>query len=449
MVVGTAVYTANFTPPTAALTAITNTQLLTCQSNRFVDNSSNAFAITRNGDVSVQAFSPFNPTASWSAATYGGSGYFDGSGDYLSVPSDNAFDVGSGNFTMEAWIYPTSYGADYGIIIARYTSGGASNQSFFLSLETNGTVRAGINGTYTLQTTATAPLNTWTHVAFTRSSNDFTIWLNGVSSATLNQSVTVNNPSIATTVGAFGLLSSNYLTGYMSGLRVVKGTAVYTAAFTPPTAPLTAISGTSLLTNFTNAGIYDATSKNDLETVGNAQISTAQSKFGGSSMYFDGTGDYLVAPSRATTALEGDFTVEFWLYRTAGNNFFFTLGDSFSSTGFDLYIGNSGNNLRLFSNNGVVIDVAISSILLPATTWTHVAIVRYSGSVKLYASGVQAGSAWSSTTAFSGAVYVGAEFYNGSVTGTCNGYIDDLRVTKGIARYTSNFTPPTTAFLTL
>ena len=65
----------------------------------------------------------------------------------------------------------------------------------------------------------------------------------------------------------------------------------------------------------------------------------------------------------------------------------------------------------------------------------------------MYVAGMQAGSAWSSTAIFSGKIYVGAEFYNGSITGTCNGYMDDVRVTNGIARYVQNFTPPTAAFL--
>jgi hypothetical protein len=165
-------------------------------------------------------------------------------------------------------------------------------------------------------------------------------------------------------------------------------------------------------------------------------------------MYFDGTGDYLVAPSQAITSMEGDFTVEFWAYRVAGNNFFYTTGDDSLSSGISIYIGNSGNNLRVYSANGVVIDAALSGVSFPATTWTHIALVRYSGVVKLYVAGTQGGSSWSSTTTFSGKVYVGAEFNSGSAySGNC--YLQDFRITKGIARYTSNFTPPTTAFLTL
>ena len=84
--------------PTAPLTAITNTQLLTCQSNQFIDNSTNAFAITRNGDVRVSNFAPF-PAGEYAASVESGSGYFDGNGDNLTVADNAAFEFGSGSFS--------------------------------------------------------------------------------------------------------------------------------------------------------------------------------------------------------------------------------------------------------------------------------------------------------------------------------------------------------------
>jgi hypothetical protein len=105
------------------------------------------------------------------------------------------------------------------------------------------------------------------------------------------------------------------MNGYISDIRVVKGTAVYTTTFTPPTAPLNAITNTSYLLKFTNAGIYDHAMLNDLETVGNAQVSTSVVKYGTGSMYFDGAGDYLSRPASSLYALgTGDFTIEAWVY---------------------------------------------------------------------------------------------------------------------------------------
>jgi hypothetical protein len=96
--------------------------------------------------------------------------------------------------------------------------------------------------------------------------------------------------------------------GYISNYRFVKGRAVYTSNFVPPIAPVTAVANTSLLCNFTNAGIIDNAMMNNLETLGDAKISTVQSKYGGSSMFFDGTGDYL---SFTNTSGQNGLTVYF------------------------------------------------------------------------------------------------------------------------------------------
>jgi len=302
-----------------------------------------------------------------------------------------------------------------------------------------------INGSVVITSSTALTTGQWYHLATSRVSNTLYLFVNGVSVATpVSSSVSIASGT-GLYIGINDAASGSIFNGYISSLRVLKGTG-YTS-MSVPTAPLTAISNTQLLLSATNAGILDSTGKNVLETVGDAKVNTAIKKYGTGSMYFDGTGDYLVTPSTAVNTLAGDFTVEMWIYRSAGNNFFFTLGDSVGSTGFDVYIGNTGANLRVFSGNSVVIDNALSSINFPTSTWTHIALVRSSGSVRMYVAGMQAGSAWSSTAVFSGKVYVGAEFYNGSITGTCNGYMDDVRVTNGIARYVTNFTPPTAAFL--
>ena len=144
----------------------------------------------------------------------------------------------------------------------------------------------------------------------------------------------------------------------------------------------------------------------------------------------------------APLSLAGNFTIEMWVYRAvSGNNYFFGLGDSSTSTGIEGYLGSTGTALNVFSNNAV----RITSSTVPAiTTWAHFAVVRSGSTVTMYLNGVSLGT-WTSSATFSGAFYVGAEFYTGSVTGSMNGYIDDLRLTNGYARYTANFTPPTSA----
>lgn len=459
VVKGGALYTSSFTPSTTPLTTTVSAgtvSLLTCQSNRFLDNSSNAYALTPAGNASVQAFSPFAPTASYSASTNGGSGYFDGSGDYLLGPANSTpLSFGTGDFTIETWVYPLNFTNTNGTMFAAY---GATTGAYILWLQSgypNFYVynSGGLNGNIFTSGTI-LNLNAWNHVAVTRASGVFRLFLNGalinsINNSTANINATTSNNS---SVGAYfqagmSLEPTSVIAGYLADVRVVKGTAVYTAAFTPPTAPLTAISGTSLLLSATNGAITDATAKNDLETVGNAQISTTQSKFGGSSMYFDGTGDWLYSPSSNLYSIgSGDFTVEYWLYLTAN---FTAAGSGMVTAAYDTnwnvlgYNSGSGNIVRFYVVNSFI----DASTAITLNTWTHVAITRYNNTARIFINGIQSGSGTLSGTGGNSALYVGTNSHNTAQTMT--GYIDDLRITKGIARYTSNFTPPTSAFLTL
>jgi hypothetical protein len=475
IVKGRAVYTSAFTPPTAPLGATsggqnppqgTETSLLTCQSNRFKDNSTNNFTITVNGSPSVQAFSPFNPSASWSAATYGGSGYFDGTSDYLNLGGQSAFAFGTGDFTLEGWFY---FNALSNSIYDARPSGTFGGNYLAVGVLSNGQVEVLIN---TVQISAGAvTVNQWTHIAITRSGTDLRLFVNGTQAgSTVTNNTNLINGASRPTIGANGANTGlAYVNGYIGGYRVVTGTAVYTSNFTPPTAPLTATqsantngnpsaaitgSATSLLLNFTNAGIYDATSKNDLETVGNAQISTTQSKWGGSSMAFDGTGDWLQAPNNNIYNVgASDFTIEFWLYvatnPAAAAGVVYKTGYS-SNTGWWViyYPGYIGFGLGIGS---ALVQSAAASI--STTTWTHVAITRSGTTGKIFINGIQSGSSGTinnftdSTTVLAiGALDV-ATGWNASYP--LNGYIQDLRITRGYARYTANFTPPIAAFPTL
>jgi hypothetical protein len=242
-----------------------------------------------------------------------------------------------------------------------------------------------------------------------------------------------------------------YYQGYISSYRVVKGTAVYTSNFTPPTAPLAAISNTSWLVNFTNGGITDATAKNDLETVGNAQISTTQSKWGGSSIAFDGTDDRLTNNNYVNQNLvmgTGDFTIEGWFYTAspATNRGLFQI----STTAGGLEAGNT-NNIAVYCSSSVLgvyynDTFKAGTTSISSSTWTHFALVRNSGTTKLYVNGTADsgfGSNADTRNYTGGYIVVGGYF---STSFLWNGYIDDLRITKGYARYTANFTAPTAPF---
>jgi hypothetical protein len=446
VVKGTAVYTAAFTPPTAPLTAITNTSLLTCQSNRFIDNSSNNFAITANGDVKVTPFSPFPITTAYSTSVNGGAGYFDGSGDYLSVADNAAFTMGSGDFTVEYWAFLTGTGNQTQIIQIN-SAGATSSLSFGVQINSSKwrCVLASGSTFYSATSSANAIANQWNHIAFVRNGNTGTLYVNGVADGTVSLTgVSINDSGEAVTIGseANGNVPT---TGWLSSVRVVKGTAVYTAGFTPPTAPLTAITNTSLLTNFTNAGIFDNTGFNALETVGNAQIDTTVKKYGTGSMEFDGTGDYLFMPATPDLTFgSGDFTLEMWVYPSAlsGTTSFLYAGRPASTNGAYpvLYLTNSVTAWYVSSSD------RITGAALSTGQWSHVAITRSGTSTKLFINGTQSGSTYTDSTNYLlSRVFIGASDFNSGSSEYFNGYIDDLRITKGIARYTTTFTPPTAA----
>ena len=452
IVKGTAVYTAAFTPPTVPLTAISGTSLLASQSNRFRDASTNNFTVTPVGTPSVQRFSPFQNLATYQLAVIGGSGYFDGSGDYLTVPNNAALQLGSSDFTIGAWVYVTATSASPQTLIAKGT--GAGNQaSYVIQLNSSGTWVYNISNNGATWSFADVPigtntLNTWQYIALVRSGNTFTPYLNGVAGTVTTSSLTLFAGTAVLSLGSDDT-GSLRLTGYISDARVVKGTAIVPS--TNPTAPTTAITNTQFLANFTNAAIFDSDASNNFETVGNAQISTSVVKYGTGSMAFDGSGDGLNAPDSPQFDMgSGNFTVEMWLYANSLSGEQFLVGQHNSSSFYAPFrFAFDGSRLVAFmsttgSSWGLRLEAGSS---LSTSTWYHIALVRNGTSFKIYVNGNQYDSG-----TLSGALYNSTDIMRvgwGSISAgvfSLNGYIDDLRITNGYARYWYNFQPPTRAF---
>ena len=437
IVKGTAVYTAAFTPPTAPLTAITNTSFLTCQSNRFRDNSTNNLTITPTGTPSVQVFSPFGATTQYYSSVIGASAYLNGSTDCLNTPSSSSFNFNTGAWTIEGWFYLSAFTSDDRLFTV--VSSASSQYGIYVR---SGTIYLGVFGV-SEASIGTITRNIWTYLAFVKQSGSATVtcYVNGVSAGSTG-AYTFPNTNCNLYIGGSPANYAQLTTkGYISDVRVVNGTALYTGTFTPPTTPLTAITNTQLLLNFTNSQIFDNAMMNNLVTVGNAQVSTSIYKYGTGSLYFDGTGDWLV-PTNLLPLGSGDFTVEMWLYPNAtySGTYAGLLDSRTSADGAGLvYFGYTGtaNQIGWKDNTTFVVTGTVT-----ISTWNHVAIVRRSGTMTMYINGTSTSSAANSTNYTVAFRLIGSSFDPFSL----NGYIDELRITNGIARYTSNFTAPTSQF---
>jgi hypothetical protein len=449
LVKGTAVYTSNFTPSTTPLTAITNTSLLTCQSNRFIDNSTNNFTLTLNSTPSVERFNPFGASTAYSTAVIGGSAYFDGSSQ-LSFSTNAGYAFGTGDFTVECFYYATSNPGYRSLIETRASNG--TSTGWALAADSGGAMYVYSAGF--ILTGISVVLNTWNHVAFTRSGSTQYLFLNGALVSSTTTSRTYSDTNLG--VGGVAYTTGEYWTGQISNVRFIKGTCLYTTTFTPPTAPLTAVSGTSLLLNFTNGAIFDNAMMNNLETKGNSQISTSVAKFGTGSISGFSAGNNYQAVSNAGAIVgnfgSGDFTVELWLNTNIADGAGIltqATGGGAASTSWGFFVGyTSSTSIDFYLSNVTTYFANTGGGVINDNTWHHVAFSRSGSSGKLFVDGTQVGSTLSlGTTALGNGtlpINIGGQ---GNSTHMSQGYIDDVRITKGYARYTANFTPPTAAFL--
>ena len=313
-VAGTALYTSNFTPPTSPLTitqsaningnpsaAITGTKtallLDSLSSSAYLtDSSTNNFTVTPVGSPTFTSSSPITINF-----INGGAVSFNGTSQYLTIPSTAAFSFGTGDFTIEAWVYTTTDPIPYNNLFDKTVFGGfsASSPSFFCFLTNNSNCPALWNGTiqYGTSPPLAVPTNTWAHVAWVRSSSTLTIYVNGVAGLTV-ASYTSNFATAGTWyIGKSDTTPDHYFPGYITNLRVVKGIAVYTSNFTPPTNPVTttqsanvngnpsaAITGTqtSLLLDALSSSAYltDSSTNNFTVTPVNSPTFTSSSPFG-------------------------------------------------------------------------------------------------------------------------------------------------------------------------
>lgn len=325
---------------------------------------------------------------------------FDGSTEYLSIADSADFTFGTGDYTMEAWIYPTSTGS-YPVIIAQYENT-STTASWFFSLGDNtttveyyayspdGNLSPYLSG-------GTASLNTWTHVAVTRSGSTMRLFVGGSQVDSGTWSNTHRDSSLPVTIGA----SSNGLykfSGNISNVRIVKGTALYTSDFTPPSSPLTAVTNTKLLCCQGGTNVDASPSAHSFQVIIGVPTLTSVGPSATKYFEFDGTNDCVDVTNNANLYPgTGDFTAEVWCRgETAASDYYYLLSN-YGNSGSNYYgwwittqSNGSGIIAGMASGSGATsVSISNTTVNLNDSNWHHVVFVRSGNAIRLYHNGEQ------------------------------------------------------------
>jgi hypothetical protein len=454
--------------------------------------------------------------------------YFDGNGDYLSIPYSSDIDMGSGDFTVECWFRPTNDpdANGNGIVICGTSIGnrpwgvyqGTATRIVGWFQNTSGTYTTGASNT------TGSMANKWSHVALARSGDNLLIFVDGV----LGDTIAISGAAQSFTnlrIGRFDWNPAGDMLGYIDDLRITKGVARYTADFTPPTksfqyndlvtpkklaiedvasgeqlfveierwdsiersaqlwtkVPIVSSTDNTVLKLYYDSTHVDNNQNEDpywsnvvlalpfdgadgsttitdisptpksITGYGNTHIESDQSVFGGTSGYFDGSGDYLTIGSASDTATQlgtSDFTIEFWcLVKFGTPNYMEVLSkgsaghlnvDDFEifirksgGTGCFRFAGTTANDLNFPGNDG--------------SQWRHYAVSRQGTTWRSFYDGILQTERTGLSVNINDTNYPLMVGFRGAGTSDnyYYGYIDDLIITKGTGRYTENFTPPT------
>lgn len=456
VVKGTALYTATFAPPTDTLTAVSGTVLLTCQSNRFKDNSTNNSTITFIGTPATTRSSPYGSGVSgYTKSAIGGSFWNLIKTDSLKGPNATQLVTLSGDFTYETWMYPT----DNTLTAIEFFETRSSNtvQPWLIAVNqysaNSGWQVQFYNGVTAFFSTQRVPPYQWSHVAIVRTGSTVSFFVNGQLDPS---TATVSGTLTGTAAGGVWLgngtdsgIAGYGGTAYFTDMRLINGTALYSTSFTPAIAPIGTVTNTALLLNASNYGIIDSTGKNDLSTSTGVTISNTQSKFGGGALQFNGT-NYIELPTNTFDfQFPGAFTMEAWIYPTTNVTEIFSTNQA-GPQQWEFFV-TTARNMGLafyYGTHGSTETERYTGIFPPLNTWSHVAVCRDANNVwYFYLNGsllptqiYQSGQSWSDSQSFS---TLGIFPTIGS---NMVGFMNEIRITKDIARYTAAFAPPTNPF---
>ena len=390
-----------------------------------------------------------------------GSVQFDGDGDRLSVADNADFGFGSGDFTIEYWIYHSQTGSRCHPFDLRASGAEDSVTAFYVSNTTE--LRIYFNGSDKMNLLTELQPSQWVHHALVRNGDILTFYQNGIrldSAGVGGESLRTSAPAV---IGA-KRDGSEVLNGHISNFRVIKGQALYTSNFKPPMRELEVVPGTVLLAcqSKTDASL-EKTGKT-ITVTGNAVANeltpgllTPIVKSGGGSaitgsVEFDGTGDYLTIPNTEDLRLaDSDFTIELWATISKVDNTYspFALFENSSALrSYQLEVRSNGAvRFEWWYNGSSANDITTGTGAVIVNEWYHYAVSRNGATIKLFINGIEVGSADAGANAFFNNTVtpfiIGGMFQSGVHQQKWQGNISNFRINKGTALYTDSFIPPT------
>lgn len=431
-------------------------------------------------DISPKHRQPINPctiTRGVEFAYYGPTSmYFNGVNDYLEIPNTGDFTFGAEDFTLELWTrneYQPNGTQGTAVLI-----GQQDMEVFSSSLRTLAwgiwlpwrQTPAGefhtVSGQHLPEINATAVNWTgqWAHVVLMRLGGSLRLFIDGVggSTVTLTGSTDCVSSSHNIIIGAAKQPGgyTNFFKGYIDGIRFTRGVARYpmNTSFTPPAVAFNDASfvvtsidpyyaNIELLLHFDgiDGGVVFADSGPKGRTttaVATAALSSVARRFGTTSVMFNGTDDYLYGTAYQGLGA-GDFTIEVWVFTPAlgGTQTIFSTRDASGSVNtFSLAVTATGE-VRVYTDANLLTTTGAG---VQASTWVNITLVRYNQVLSVYVGGINKGSA-SSTNDFNTTNYTFGSLLSGGGD-FWNGYIDEFRMSRGIARYTANFVVQSAAF---
>jgi hypothetical protein len=464
----------NFTPPSRPYGSPGGTKIYAFNSPVVKDNNTQESPKFEFTELFAVPDSPYTQTSPYSPASVGGSVFLDGTGDYIAITPYNvsptsantSLSVLDQDFCFEFWfndMYSSSASAR--ILVDTRGTGKSAGQFYFdhnspssqlrLYMSTNGSSWDVVNGFVA----GTALNNNWMHAAVYRKANTIYVSCDG--------KVNVANQGIGTaslwplqqdmTLGIASTDKTSSTTfGYFGPTRLVIGDSVYEANVCPvPSRTFERTANTKLLLNWDTNGIYDVSGGTvQFEHFSGVRVRNTKTKYANNSIYFDGTG-YLVQKFHnfqggasewlGSRIAYGEFTVEMWLNKNKiGNQQNLVDWRTTEPQANPLLYFDSSNQLQWWISGVTRIVSAPNAV--PANTWTHIAVSRNNlTGTKMFINGLQVGVTYNDPLTIYGSskVSIGGD-QSGGLPYT--GYMEDLRITLGYARYTTNTSPPTRAF---